>query len=434
MAYFYMNTDVGSDANNGSDWTTNAKLTLEGLISVMSAGDIGCVQGAADDTAAATRTLTSPGTNINPCLFLGCKDGTTNTGTSIVESDLSTTPNAISNTGSASDIVFNGAAVYVGFDFTTADRWSTGVNSNITFVDCIIDDVDRFQQGVPSKTVFLNTDIDVGGITGYLIPGAGAKLMWKGGTYIQSTAPTALFPSCQGEAIIKGVDLSALTVPIATACTNSIKVLNCRMPTSYTVITNRPANGIGSVEIIGSSNATGIANDSSVQDYTKEDTYGTIDVEVTNVRTGAADDGASGVFCYAMTPGVNLTKESTGALKSPWLSTWVTGGSSLTCTVYIANDGGVDYNEDDVWVEWITPDDGDTAQHDVDIPLGRFLDNSTAVTDDTVSSWVTAANPQKFVKTFTPGYEGWVQARVHFAKRFAATPDTLYLDPKIDMV
>ena len=190
------------------------------------------------------------------------------------------------------------------------------------------------------------------------------------------------------------------------------------------------------IEAIACSNATSISDTASVQDYSSHGLHGTVDVEVTNVRTGAADDGASGVFCYAMTPFVNTTLESAASLRSPWLSTWVTGGSEIICTVFIANDGGVDYNVDDVWVKWITPDDGDTSKHDITFdPTGpsKLLDNSTPVADDAVSSWVTAANAQKFVKTFTPGYEGWVQARVHFAKRFAASPDTLYLDPKIEV-
>ena len=66
MAFFYMDTDAGSDANDGSNWA-NAVLTLEALLALMRAGDTGFVQGAAADAAASARTYTSPGTATNPC-------------------------------------------------------------------------------------------------------------------------------------------------------------------------------------------------------------------------------------------------------------------------------------------------------------------------------------------------------------------------------
>ena len=437
MAYRYKDTDGGSDANGGTTWA-DAKLTQEGLISVMSAGDIGVSQGAADDTAAVSRTFTSPGTNTNPCLFLGCVDGTTNEGVNIVAADLATsTLNPVSCTGASSDIIWDGASVWYGFDFTISDRPTTKANSNTKFINSRITAGDRFNMAEANvgEIFFVETEYEINGSTAYLVPPPNGKFTWIGGKLTETAAISRLFLSNDTPTLLQGVDLSALTGSFYASAIQPARILNCKMPASYTLLDSRPVTPRGMVEVIGSDNTTSIANDSSIQDYTKEDMYGTVDLEVTNVRTGAADDGAAGVFCYAMTPGVNLTKESVGALTSPLLSRWVPGGSSITCTIFIANDGGVDYNEDDVWCEWITPDDGDTAQHDVSHTpdLGRLLDNSIAVTDDAVSSWVTAANAQKFVKTFTPGYEGWVQARVHFAKRFAATPDTLYLDPKIEV-
>ena len=48
MTYYYQDTDVGLDTNDGTTWETGSapvgpKLTFEGLIAVMSAGDIGVV-------------------------------------------------------------------------------------------------------------------------------------------------------------------------------------------------------------------------------------------------------------------------------------------------------------------------------------------------------------------------------------------------------
>ena len=90
MAFFYMDTDTGDDGDDGTTWAL-AKLTLEGLLAVMSAGDTGFVQGSAADDTTANRTFTSPGTVVFPCSIVGVVDGTTNTGTSVVVSDLAST-------------------------------------------------------------------------------------------------------------------------------------------------------------------------------------------------------------------------------------------------------------------------------------------------------------------------------------------------------
>lgn len=433
MAYFYCDTDASDDLGTGADWA-NAVKVFETLITKMSAGDIGVVQGAAEDTLLGERILSGPGTFGNPCVFIAVADGTTNEGTSIVPGDLVSKSQQVSCTGAANDLKFLGFATYYGFDFHSQDFFFINTGRSV-FHDCKItsgDDVFSAQ-----AHIFYDCDFE-SLFTAWIINNAGGSFEWYGGTYIQTQASsTNLFSVLGCKMIIQGVDLSQLTKPIATAgdaSTGDAKIINCKMPASFTLFSATPTSTSVSLAVIGSSNATGIGNTSSVQDYTWQNYAGTVDLEVTIVRTGAADDGAAGVFCYALTPTVDKTKESTPAnVPSPWISTWVAGGSSITCTVFIANDGGVDYNEDDVWIEWITPDAGDTAQHDIDIIAGRLLDNSNAVTDDAVSSWVTAANEQKFVKTFTPGYEGWIQARVHFAKRFAATPDTLYLDPKIEV-
>jgi len=212
-----------------------------------------------------------------------------------------------------------------------------------------------------------------------------------------------------------------------------IKLKNCKIPATFGLFASSPSAG-NVIELIGCSDTTSVGATSSIQDYEYEDIYGTVAIEATAVRTGGADDGATGGFAYAMTPSANGTLESSNAaIKSPWLMVWVTGGST-TATVYIANDTvSTDYFEDEVWCEFYTPDAGDTAQHDqnFDPATARLIDSSTAVTDDTGSTWGTGGNNhQKMSVTVTTGFEGWIYARVHLAKR-QATPDTLYLDPKI---
>ena len=137
-----------------------------------------------------------------------------------------------------------------------------------------------------------------------------------------------------------------------------------------------------------------------------------------------------------MTPTASATLEGSSAnLKSPPMAVWLDGGAN-TLTVYFCNDSAsTDYNEDEVWIEWFTPDAGDTAQHDQTFTPAdpRLFTSSTAITDDTGSTWGTGGNNhQKLSITVTTGFEGWAYARLHLAKR-SATPDTLFLDPKIEV-
>ena len=193
-------------------------------------------------------------------------------------------------------------------------------------------------------------------------------------------------------------------------------------------------NATGVTTAVGCSDTTSQAVGSSIQNYQYSDAFGSIVNESTIVRTGGADDDATGLFSYAMTPNASATLEGSGAnLASSWMSVWVAGGAT-TLTVYIANSSAsTDYNQDEAWVEFYTPDAGDTAQHDQTFfPAGaRLLDSSTAITDDTGSTWGTGGNNhQKFSATVTTGFEGFAYARLHLAKR-EASPTTLYLDPAI---
>jgi hypothetical protein len=441
MAYFYHDTDAGVGTSPYDTWA-KASGDIELVIAAMSAGDICFSQGAADDTKAGVRSMACPGTITNPNTFIACKDGTTNEGASITTSDLvgsGTRPRITTTTSSGSLRWTTGASFWYGYEFQIFDRVEFWAAAATLMDTCnFIQDNDYIQLYVNSRVTWRNVDIQCIGQWSYLR--LGAIFNWIGGSYIHTGTTRDRAFDCNGTeiSVITGVDLTEAitgTTALFEDFSTAVRLVSCKMPSSYTMSLSYTA-GYQPIEVIGSSDAGSVANTASVQDYTKECIEGTVDLQTTNVRTGAADDGASGVFCYDMTPRVNATLESSSStVKSPWLSTWVAGGAEITCNVYVANDSGADFNEDDMWCEWITPDESDTTQHEHSFVPGdeRLILNTTPVTDDD-SSWVTVANPQKFVKTFTPGYVGWVQARVHFAKRYAATPATLTVDPKIEAI
>ena len=439
MAFFYQDTDGGNDGNGGTDWA-DAKITHEGLLGVMSAGDTGFVQGAAADTAAAIRTFTSPGTIDNSCKIIGVKDGTTNEGTSIVVSDLAVkgtdTLPLIEVTGAGNDHVHVGAAQCSGIGYTCPDRFQfdSVAGNHWKFNGCELKIGGIFQM-LAGGADLKDTDIEVTA-TAFNFRSRGNGFTMSGGVVTFTAAPAHLVlnaPTEQHEFI--GVDFSGFgnnTLVGTVSMTGTVIFRNCALPATYTVLSAAPTNVKVVVEIIASTSETGVGNADSIADYIREDYWGTIESEFTKIRTGGADDGANGGFSYKMTPRTAKVLEGTDFnLKSPWLAVWVPGGASKVLEVHIANDGAGDLFEDEIYTEWYTPDAGDTAQFDqnFDPALARLLTSSTAVTDDTGSTWGgSVGNHQKMSATVTPGYEGWAYARVCYAKRVF---DVMYLDAKI---
>jgi len=301
MAYFYMDTDTGSDANDGTTWALG-KLTLEGLIAVMSAGDIGVIQGIIIDTASANRTFTSPGTDINPCMFIGVKNGTTNTGTSIITSDLVARGDAdmphIQVTGAGINIYVEGFAHIYGIKISTSDRfYASTPNSIWEFSDSILDLTGLLYMN-GGGLVFNNSELLLTSIsTIYVLKPIG--FVMKGGIL---TIPTSLFARVHAPAYLIGVDLSASNIGALQSWTNSgekgnLHLKNCKMPATYALVGSTQQGHTQFVELIGcSSNTSAKGDTTSYQDYEYEDGFGTIDLEATVVRKDGANYGASGSF------------------------------------------------------------------------------------------------------------------------------------------
>lgn len=445
MAYFYADFD-GSGATAPYDTWAKAAQDLETVLAAMSAGDTLYVQGVATDTAAVTRTFAAPGTVGNPCKIIGVKDGTTNTGTSVATTDLvvrgTDTLPKIETTVATSDMLFNsGYASFYGLHFSCADQISsTNQSYKYEFTGCKITTADDILlNGSGHEMIWVNCEYEPTAATVDIRVYNGSVFSVYGGSLAATASPTVLLRDDSYNVNFVGFDLTNLgnnTIQSPAVANGKNTFVNCKVPAAFTEMGATPTASKAGVIMIGcNSNAAAKGATTSYPDYYYGDAHGVIVSEATIVRTGGADDGASGGFSYAMTPHVNGTLEGSLAnLESPWMNVWVAGGAT-TLTVYIANDtASTDFNEDEVWVEFYTPDASDTAQHDqtFDPANERIVDSVTAITDDTGSTWGTGGNNhQKLSATVTTGFEGFAYARLHFAKRYAATPATLYLDPKI---
>ena len=449
MAYFYCDAATGSDGNGGTSWA-DAKASLEStLTAATGAGDIIYIRANASettkDTSASNRTFTTAGTLTNPLKIIGVVAGTTNTGSSVVAADLAVKTGdqpVIETTGAATmDFQDSFSISYVKID--CAGNIYTGDDTHIQeYNECDID-CTAVNPWYGQYLVRMNgCEVDIG-TTSYMIfsnSGAGGNFEINGGEWTCSAGNpfTILDVTPKTHADFRGVYFNIATWNglVNGGKNGSARLINCRMAASTYPIWSDSTSPQGWVEMINSDNSSAVGNTSSVQNYFYHDCYGEINEETTAVRTNGADDNAAGGFSYAMQTHASSTLEGSMAnLASPWLCQWTdNGGTSTTFTVHIANSSAsTDYNEDEVWCEFYTMDAGDTAQHDqtFDPAASRLLENTTAVTDDTGSTWGTGANNhQKFEITVTPGFRGVVWARVHLAKR-QGTPDTLYLDPKI---
>lgn len=431
MAYWYMDTDAADDLGTGVDWA-NAIKVLETGLALMAAGDTLFVQGAATDTSAITRTLSSAGVEGSSCRVIGVVDGTTNEGASIVSADLAVTLPLIETT-SIGVISHASYTEYYNIHFmSTAADMTMSSNYDRSFTNCKLSFGVEMNINIASQNDFVNCTFEPL-TTSDTIRGSGGTATFKNCTWLFTGGAYIFRSSTTGRYNFYGCDLSAIPVSGGVnsgACTAITTLSNCKMPSTAWELSGSVGRD-GRITAIGCTDDVTRVIDSSIQTYRHMSPYGNIDSDIVQVRTGGADDGATGAFSYAMTPKADSTLEgSFNNLKSPQMAVWLSGGSH-TLTIYFANDGGVDYNEDEIWVEWFTPSSTDSAKHDFAVDVNRILTSSIPHTDDVSSAWGgTAANGQSISTTVTTGFEGFAYATLHVAKR-SATPDTVFLDPKI---
>lgn len=428
----YCNVTSGNDGNDGSTWAL-AKLTPAGLASVLAASEYGFIQGTIH-TQASTLTLSFAGRPQTPNIVIGVAIGTTNEPP--VLSDLAVTKPIIETTGN-SDINFgaNSAVTMFNTELIAGDNINTGNNSILTFLTCVLKLADDFWCNDESIIKVIDSEFRPANSFVNVTVNDEASFEMIGGTIILDGAtPAKLVGTTEGLVSFNGVDMTdTSSMALASSGMKShLKIYNCGISATV-VLYETTANVLSSVEIVAGDSLTTRSDAASIRDYMYEDAFGTIDADFVQIRTGGASDEASGEFSYAMTPNANATLESSNAtLKSPEIAVWVIAGSQ-TLTIYIANDGGVDYNEDEVWIEMLTPNANDQANHELNFFPGdaRLFPSTTPITDDTTSVWGgTAANRQKLAIAVNPGFEGEARVRLHLAKR-QATPDTLFLSPKI---
>lgn len=454
MADVYVDLDLATGLNDGTSWA-NAYQTIETALngSNVSAGDDVWVKGTSGTLSAGTALDIVSSANTNPAKIYGVKSATSNEPP--VQSDLipgwrtgetRTLANRAYKDGDAplvphtGNLFVRGNIHVYGVVFQNTSTGTTFFSQSDNCLQVLeecgidLDDAGNFNpcQDVNSKTILKNCGYDTAN-TSVEIDVANGSVDFFGLELFGPAVPTNLINDVAGgRTSLIGCDLSAMSGNIfnISGANGGVVILqNSSLHASATVVSGSEALSPYRRELHHCDSITGKTSGTILTiDITTEN--GNIAEETTAVRTGGAGDGSSN-WALAFTPHPNGTRDNVAGLIGSWMAFKISGdGTSQTVTVYIANSGAGDYNDDDVWLEVMYPSEDGTAQYDNQTTQMNLLGTPTAVTDDTESSWGTGGNnPQQLQASIAPDYVGRAYCRVVFAKNFASTPETLYVDP-----
>ena len=471
MADLYCDMDGGGSDTAPYETWAKAHADLSVVIAAAAAGDSIWVQGVST-TFAVAKTITGPTDESNPAECLGVKNGTaaeppvqadlipglrTGDATRAYKQTAGNAPPKFTTTTSGDLITINGYINFYGIAFeATADRFELGgaVSHNLFFEECSLTfgsggsndglGLGTSGAGVDTRLRTLNCLIAfTGGAASSINPlNRGFDVDFISTEFTFVTALNSLVgagaSTMPGRIRFIGCDLSAHAgslVAIAGANALVAEFWNCKTHASASMATGTTAGHWRVEAHLSEPDGTPKTSGQSRQSVAIATSEGDIVEETTAVRTGGASDGATGAHALAFTPAINQTRDNVLALVGPWMGGMIAGdGTSKTLTVYIANDGAADYNDDDVWLEVLYPSEAGGAKHDFNTNQMQLLGTPTAVTDDAGSIWGTGGdNHQKLQITIAPDYTGAIMARVMFAKNFGASPETLYVDPLLEV-
>ncbi len=456
MAHVYVDLDLATGLDDGTSWANAFKTAATGFTSSNLGGDTVWVKG--------TQSLGSNivldfggGTVLNPVIVRGVLLATTNeppvkadlipgwrTGLSQIEANrayLHADCPVLEVTGASPDLLYTGFVNMYAVNLKTGDNFgnSGSPDSRLLLEECDFNLTTgngqfgwKFTNSSGIWFVRLLNCRFTAGVISTTMLSKSANMELIGLTMNAPAAMTGIFLPEQGRVDHIGCDYSdfAHTLFEVEKDIGSGSVLrNCQLHSSVVI---RSGTLVGTYRIELHQCSFGLTGKTSgfILELDIITSEGDIVQETTAVRTGGASDGVT-PWSMAFTPNVDATIENQLALVGPWMYFNATSGTNKTVTVHIANSGAADYNDDDVWLEVFTPSADGTSKFDHTATQMDDLDTPAVVADDTGSTWGTGgSNHQKLVATVSPDYDGIAYCRVHFAKGFSSSPETLYVDPQ----
>lgn len=292
----YLRSSDGSDGDNGTTWAL-AYATLAYALSQVSAGDTICVDDDHSESLAAP-SLTNVGSATNPVKIIVVTTDTT--------TPVSTYPGSPNYTMTSGTLKLQGNLYFWGMNLLLYDglflQGTHGAEATFEkskIVDQVSDDGSGFSTWCDiCNFIFIDTDI---GDASFRLMYDG-RIIWKGGTYIStSTEYDYLIHAYTegGEIDIEGVDLSqwaGSTALVNTALSTNIsdlrvKIINSRLPSSYTAFSGSSYNTVVDGEIV----INGSGNTDEYYNIEDKQLAGGVSVSTSVYRSGGATyDGTNG--------------------------------------------------------------------------------------------------------------------------------------------
>ncbi|WP_143748809.1 hypothetical protein [Mesorhizobium sophorae] len=434
MTAYYVRSGAGG-AGTGADWT-NAYTTLAAAFSGKSVGDVFYISDDHAESTAGAVTLSPPGTIANLTQVI-CVNHSGSVPP--VAADLRATA-TVTVTG-ANNLTFAGGTgvYYKGIIFSGASSITMPNTANFVgiFEDCSLrmtgagaTKVGIAASGLDTVLVeWINTTLSCAATT-QGIKNAGATFRWRNTpSALLGTIPTTLIEwntGRGGDTVLKGVDLSAAgsgkTIVSNTAsCASRAQIIDCKLNASVTKSAVPTAPGSVDVDFYRSGSSGVNYN------YHRERYAGTLDEELTIVRTGGASDGTT-PLAWKIVTSANTTWLTPFECQPIAIWNDVTG-SSVTATVQCIWGGGAVPNNDEIWgdVEYL----GDASS-----PLASFVNDSKATALTTAAgqtagsgTWGGSTTKFELAVTFTPQQKGWI----FFTVKAAKASSTFYIDPKVTL-
>lgn len=440
MADIYLRSTDGDDADDGSTWAL-AKATLAGAAAVAVAGDTVFVSSNHAENGAASISPTWAGTPSNPIKILSVDDtGNPEPPTTLLAgASFTSTEGVFELNGSIYCFGLNGAShgkPAVG----KAQNHCTQLRSchiNQTRVDATTINIEIGPSNYASQG-----DITIWDST-YTVHNAdhGFRLSMTKTTLTNFTfvndgvQPNNIFRTLgeyvrgRGDVIYRDSDLSAHKAGVNIVGTGygTVIMYNCKLPIGW--------NGALFAGTFTANNGTRISMyscDSGDTNYRiKIATFaGTIDDEITLVRTGGATDGDT-PWALKLATSAGANEYVAPLVTDELLIRGTVAGTPVTATVEFLHDSLTNLQDDEIWLEV-------NYLGTSGVPLGttetdRRATILTTPADQATSAevWTTTGmtnpNKQKLSVTFTPQEKGMYVARV-----FVGKPSyTVYVDPTV---
>lgn len=352
----------------------------------------------------------------------------------------------IDTTSSTGAITLSGFVRWFGVDFScthaSADiNFGSATSQSIGVFDATFTAGDRIELASIRYFEATNCTFDSSDTTDGIRLDAATISNFRKCVFVQAAAAAFNFVEITNNLTVEDSDLTnaANLVQDDVAEHRNVAVFRrCSLKSGYSVYEDAPGS-VGSSTLVEASTSATDATPLGLQAY--ENYYGTVKSTLVQRRdTAGADDGVqANEHSWVMVANAK-TREFWQPLKSPPITVWVAGGSSLTFKIYVASTAAV--QNDECWMELSGPDNTATSttqgyRESTKMGWTTSIDGDPKatpadLTTDTVDDWEGAntGTPQEMSITYTPDQAGPVT--IHVCLAVAATK-TIYVDPKIEV-